>query len=262
MLGGRVGDRPAQRRIGRWASGAMGSTPDTTDAPLRSSSVVHGPPTAARPARVHADPPLATRPQTPRRTELGLLVFASVIITALYVFAVARLDLQDPAPHRPVPGHLVRPAAGAPPGQPLAGPQRQPVVLPIVALLNGIGYVVIARYDPPYAPAQAGWTAIGVFLYMLTLLVVRRLARPRPLPLPAPAVGGALLISPLVPHVGVEIHGARLWVHFGRDQFQPVEFAKLLLCIFFASYFAEKKELLAIPTARLGQPPGRSTPGR
>ena len=41
-------------------------------------------------------------------------------------------------------------------------------------------------------------------------------------------------------------------MHFGPVQFQPVEIAKILLCIFFASYFAEKKELLSIPTARLG----------
>ena len=44
----------------------------------------------------------------------------------------------------------------------------------------------------------------------------------------------------------------RLWVHFGSSiQFQPVEIAKILLVIFFASYFAEKKELLSIPTARV-----------
>ena len=35
-------------------------------------------------------------------------------------------------------------------------------------------------------------------------------------------------------------------------EFQPIEFSKLLLCIFFASYFASNKEMLSIPTARLG----------
>jgi cell division protein FtsW (lipid II flippase) len=38
----------------------------------------------------------------------------------------------------------------------------------------------------------------------------------------------------------------------GSAVFQPIELSKILLCIFFASYFAEKKELLSIPTARIG----------
>jgi cell division protein FtsW (lipid II flippase) len=48
------------------------------------------------------------------------------------------------------------------------------------------------------------------------------------------------------------IGGARLWVHVGSLEFQPIEFSKILLCIFFASYFAENKELLTIPTAQIG----------
>ena len=44
----------------------------------------------------------------------------------------------------------------------------------------------------------------------------------------------------------------KLWVHLGPITGQPVELAKLALCIFFASYFAEKRELLSVPTFRLG----------
>ncbi len=54
------------------------------------------------------------------------------------------------------------------------------------------------------------------------------------------------------PTSGITIEGARLWVKLGRFEFQPVELAKILLCVFFASYFAEKRELLTIPTARFG----------
>jgi cell division protein FtsW (lipid II flippase) len=41
-------------------------------------------------------------------------------------------------------------------------------------------------------------------------------------------------------------------VHFGSLSFQPIEFSKILLCIYFASYFAENKEMLTIPTAQIG----------
>jgi cell division protein FtsW (lipid II flippase) len=136
-------------------------------------------------------------------------------------------------------------------------PSAHPVILPIAFLLNGLGYVMITRIDlaslPPYhAPQQAAWTAIGVGAYVLTLFLVRRsrdLDRYRYLLL---AGGVGLLLLPLVPHVGENINGARLWVHLGSIRFQPVEIAKILLCIFFASYFAEKRELLSIPTARFG----------
>jgi cell division protein FtsW (lipid II flippase) len=128
-------------------------------------------------------------------------------------------------------------------------PDANPVILPLAALLNGIGYVVIVRWDPPEAKVQAAWAAMGVGLYVVTLLVVRYsrdLERYRYLLL---LLAGALLVSTLF---FSPINGARLWIHVGGISFQPVEFAKILLCIFFASYFAENKELLSIPTAQVG----------
>ena len=94
----------------------------------------------------------------------------------------------------------------------------------------------------------AGWRA-----YVLTLVVVRRsrdLDRYRYLLL---AGGVVLLLLPLVPHVGREhqrgpaVGPARLHSSSSRSRS-----AKIVLCIFFASYFAEKRELLTIPTARFG----------
>ncbi len=128
-------------------------------------------------------------------------------------------------------------------------PDANAVILPLAALLNGIGYVVIARWSPGQAKGQAAWATLGVILYVLTLLVVRYsrdLERYRYLLL---LLAGILLVAPLF---FSPIYGARLWIHFGSISFQPVEFAKILLCIFFASYFAENKELLSIPTAQIG----------
>jgi cell division protein FtsW (lipid II flippase) len=131
-------------------------------------------------------------------------------------------------------------------------PNSNAVLLPLVFLLNGIGYVVIARWDPGSAKVQAGWTALGVLLYLLTLFFVRRsrdLERYRYILL---LVGGLLLVAPLLPGFGKEVGGARLWVGVGSLIVQPIEGAKLLICVYFASYFASHKELLSIPTARVG----------
>jgi cell division protein FtsW (lipid II flippase) len=205
-----------------------------------------------RARRRRALPPWPRGPKPKRRTELGLLIFAALITVALYVIAEVGTKNKIP-PH-------IGPILAVILGISLIGhvanrwlvPQANAVVLPLAALLNGIGYVVIVSLTPPAAKAQATWAFLGMVLYVVTLFVIRHsrdLDRYRYLLL----VGaGILLIAPLIPGLGLKILGARLFVHFGPVQFQPIEIAKILLCIFFASYFAENKELLSIPTARLG----------
>jgi cell division protein FtsW (lipid II flippase) len=177
------------------------------------------------------------------------LVFGSLLVAALYVIAELGAKSKIPPHIGYFLGILLGLALVAHMANRWLIPQANAVVLPLAVLLNGIGYVIIARWNPPYAKAQAGWAAIGVVLYVLTLLVVRfsrDLERYRYLLLLA---GGILMVAPLF---FSPIQGARLWIHFSSFSFQPIEFAKILLCIFFASYFAANKEMLAIPTARVG----------
>lgn len=207
---------------------------------------------ASGPPRYHRVPRYVFGPKPKRRTELGLLVFSWVIITALYVLASLARSSKIPPHIGPFLGVLCALTVVAHLINRWLVPNAHPIMLPTVALLNGIGYVIIARYDPAFAAAQAGWTALGVFLYALFLLVVRRtrdLDRYRYLLLLA---GVVLILLPLVPHLGLTVGATRLWVHLGSLEFQPIEVAKILLCLFFASYLAEKRELLSIPTARLG----------
>jgi peptidoglycan glycosyltransferase len=131
-------------------------------------------------------------------------------------------------------------------------PQSSQVLLPISALLNGIGFVEISRWNPPLASLQAMWFGISALAVIVTLLVVRQtrdLDRYRYISLTGAIV---LLLLPLVPHLGVNINGARLWVAVGPLSFQPVEIAKILLAFFFASYFAANRQLLSTPTQRIG----------
>ena len=201
------------------------------------------------------------RPPSPlprRRTELGLLIAAAVIVTAAYVLMIVGNTSKVPTDVGPLLGAMLALGLTAHVATRIFARDAHPVVLPIVFLLNGLGYVMLTRIDLGYghgydfAPLQAGWTAFGVGVYVVTLIVIRRsrdLDRYRYLLL---AVAIALLLSPLVPGLGVSVYGARLWIHLGTTEFQPVEVAKILLCIFFASYFVERRELLTIPTVRLG----------
>jgi len=200
------------------------------------------------------------RPRGPnprRRTELGLLILSTLIIVAAYVLAAAGTTAKIPDDLGPFLAIVLGLAVAAHIANRLYAPDANPVLLPLVSLLNGLGYVMIARIGPPHiATAQAGWTAVGVGAYIITLMVIRRsrdLDRYRYLLLLAAVI---LMLSPLVPHLGLPVgtvdDNVKLWIRIGPFSGQPVELAKLALCIFFASYFAEKRELLSVPTFRLG----------
>ncbi|HXW35396.1 MAG TPA: FtsW/RodA/SpoVE family cell cycle protein, partial [Acidimicrobiales bacterium] len=193
-------------------------------------------------------------PKPARRTELGLLVFGALIITATYVLASIGTTSRIPPNLGPFLGIVLGLGLCAHVANRILVPDANPVILPIATLLNGIGYVMLAEVNDNQFPPrlQAAWIAIGIGAYVLTLLIVKRsrdLDRYRYILL---LLAVALMLAPLIPHIGENINGARLWVKIGPVNGQPVELAKILLCIFFASYFSEKRELLSVPTARVG----------
>src|SRR5271165_1575470 len=114
------------------------------------SQVLLRPPPRPR-TRPRVFPAYHPGPKPRRRTELGLIIFANIIVVALYVLA-------SEGEHSHIPPHLGY-FLGVLIGLSLVAhlatrwlaPDAHPVVLPIVVLLNGIGYVVIARWNPPYA---------------------------------------------------------------------------------------------------------------
>jgi cell division protein FtsW (lipid II flippase) len=130
-------------------------------------------------------------------------------------------------------------------------PRADGTLLPIAALLTGIGFITISRLDRELARIQSLWIALGVGAFVLTLMLVRRVSILERYRYTFLVIGVGALLLPLVPGVGYEINGARLWVGIGPLNFQPGEAAKVLVVIFFAAYLADKRELLAAGTRRL-----------
>ena len=196
---------------------------------------------------------LVTALSTRRRTtELGLLILAFLVICGLYALASLGRNASLPADIGPFLGVVLLLVLLAHLVIRRVAPAADGLLLPLAALLNGVGYVFIARLDDHLAGLQATWTAIGIGSFIVTLVVVRDFKALQRYRYTFGLVGVLLLVMPLLPGVGLNINGARIWVAIGPVSFQPGEFAKIALAIFFAGYLEEKREVLGVATFRLG----------
>ena len=128
----------------------------------------------------------------------------------------------------------------------LTVPWADPVLLPLAALLSAIGVIMIYRLNPDDAFRQSLWVVIGVVLFALTLIALRRDFRVlESYKYLFGITSLVLMMLPALPGVGQTINGARLWVRVGSFQFQPGELAKIFLIVFLAGYLRDKREVLA-----------------
>jgi cell division protein FtsW (lipid II flippase) len=189
---------------------------------------------------------------TRRSTELGLVLLAALITAGAYVLVA--LGRTADLPPNLVPFLLVVLAllGVAHLATRRLAPGADPVLLPLALVLNGIGYVFIARLRTDLAGLQATWTAIGIGAYVVTLALVRRTADLARYTWTAAAAGVGLLLLPFLPVIGTTVNGSRIWIRLGPMSFQPGELAKVLLAVFFAAYLTDRRELLAAATRTLG----------
>ena len=195
-----------------------------------------------------------------RNTELGLMLLVVIITAAAYVLASLGAEARIPTNVVPFLVIVLGLLLGAHVALRRLAPDADPILLPIAAVLNGLGYVLIAGLPPmPNMPSgeelarqQAVWTAIGIGAFIATLVVVKR---PRDLEryrYTFALVGIGLLLLPLIPGIGKEINGSRIWVGLGPVNFQPGEVAKVVLALFFAAYLADQRELIATSVWKVG----------
>ena len=128
-----------------------------------------------------------------------------------------------------------------------------PLILPIVTLLNGIGLVMLHRLDIAQgkdfsegdALRQVVWTALGVALALAVIVLLRDHRVLRRYTYTCGALALLFLALPLSP-LGTSVYGARIWIALGPFTFQPAEVAKIMLAIFFAGYLVQTRDLLAL----------------
>src|SRR5262249_55621193 len=136
------------------------------------------------------------------------------------------------------------------------------VLLPVAALLAGIGLVMtrrlepdlVARYGAVYggvALKQVVWGLGGAVLLGLGRFLPWRMRWRKHYRYSWLVLGLGLVLVAAV--FGVERNGARLWLSFGIFQFQPVEVLKILLVIYLATYLDEHRDLIGLGATRLGR---------
>lgn len=179
-----------------------------------------------------------------RTTELLLLIAAAFPVTLLYAMYVvttgAALSFQTLA----VPLGLFAAFAAAHIGVRIFAPGADPAILPIVFTLSGIGITFVTRLQPDASLGQVIFLFLGVALMVGTLAVVKNLEVIKRYKYVLGIAGIILLVLPMF--IGTEIYGSKLWIKIGGFQFQPGEFAKVLIVLFLAGYLAENRELLSI----------------
>ena len=197
---------------------------------------------------------ITSRPVRPRT---GLLLLLAALVASVAAYAMVGLGLRGRVPRDIVVYSLTLGGAyllawGA---VRWTAPRADPVLLPIAGMLGGLGLAMIYRLLPAdVANAQAVWLLIGLVAFVLTLVLVRDDRQLDAYTYTIGLLGLILLLLPVVPGVGFEVNGARLWAHVGPLAFQPAEFGKILIVIFLASYLSAKRELLEAGVGRLGLP--------
>jgi cell division protein FtsW (lipid II flippase) len=143
----------------------------------------------------------------------------------------------------------------------LFAPYADPVLLPLVAALNGLGLAVIHRLDlddtaqcidnDTFARQQLIWMTLGVVLFVATLALLRDHRLLQRFTYTTGLAAIVLLLLPMVPFIGNTVNGAKIWISVGPFSFQPGEVAKVLLVIAFAGYLVLHRDALALAGRRV-----------
>ncbi len=206
----------------------------------------------------------ATR--THRNAELALLGFAMALVAAYGATAEAN-QLDTVTPDFWIPAALLSVLfLGLHLVVRFFAPYADPVLIPAVALVNGLGVGFLRRLDLAEAePAdraelaifagtggrQLAWTLISLILASVLLIALRDHRIVSRYAYTLGLAGIVLVMIPAVLPASIsEVNGAKLWIKFGSFSIQPGEFAKLALVSFFAYYLVRKREVLSLASRR------------
>ena len=216
---------------------------------------------AASAVEQDSGPTTSSTSPTGRIIELVLLAFATLLVTIALVLVEANQEQELTTTLLFLGAAYLGLFTAAHLAVRRFAPYADPLILPSVALLNGLGLVMIYRLDLAKTDRamelgnslptllhtrQVAWTAIGLMLFVAVLWVVRDHRKLTGYAYTAGFVGMGLLALPgLLPSSISEVNGAKIWLRLGIFSIQPGEFAKILLIVFFSAYLVQKRDLFS-----------------
>jgi cell division protein FtsW (lipid II flippase) len=209
-----------------------------------------------------------------RAAELQLLLTVLLFFAAGYLLVVAATRAEEFIPTVRGVADILWPSVlpfvlflGISIGMSWLTPRADQIILPLVALLAGLGLLLTARLEPSLVARYGGiyqgidakqsvWVTAGVIVLALILFVpwdslFRRHMRTtlmdwldhhRYVWL---ALGMALIVATFVLGTDPNGSGVKAWFNLGLFSFQPSELLKIILVIFLASYLDEHREVVS-----------------
>src|SRR3984957_18292848 len=207
-------------------------------------------------------------PRGRRGAELAMLGFAVAIMALAYASAGFGLNGHLPPGLLTYVGGFAVLLLAAHVAVRFLAPWADPLLLPLAAVLNGLGIVMIYRLQEVGRNGNAGfpistltshaasyqliWTAIGIIAFIVVLAVIREARILQRYTYTLGTLGLVLLVIPaLLPAANNGSNlGAKVWIIFGGFSIQPGEFARIALAVFFAGYLVQKRDVLSLAGRR------------
>ena len=215
-------------------------------------------------------PASAPMPQGRRRTELLMLAFVVGVVMLAYANVGLGLNGKVPAGMFAYGLSFAALVGAAHVAVRWLAPWADPLLLPLAALLNGLGIVMIYRLQlagrggnpgvqistmsSNTTAFQVAYSAAGIAAFVAVLALVRQPRTLQRYTYTLGAIGLVLLALPaLLPNSISEVPGttAKIQISLGGFTVQPEEFAKLALAVFFAGYLVAKRDVLALAGRRV-----------
>ena len=164
-----------------------------------------------------------------RNSQFAIRNWSFVIFSFVIAFATAHLLLSHHLPH------------------------RDPLLLPVAALLTGWGLLLIGRLAINFLLRQTVWLLVSIVALLIIVRLGHDLRWLRRFRYTWLLGGLALLAVTLIFGVNPSGYGPRLWLGAWSIYFQPSEPLKLLMVVYLASYLAERRELIVSEGQKIGR---------
>ncbi|MCQ2752147.1 MAG: FtsW/RodA/SpoVE family cell cycle protein [Coriobacteriales bacterium] len=119
-------------------------------------------------------------------------------------------------------------------------------IIPIIFALAGIGICFVLRLAPEdTALKQIVWLVAAIICMILVIILLPSIEKISQYKYTCLLIGVILLILPLIPGIGAEYNGSKIWLSIAGFSFQPGEIAKIFIVLFLAAYLSDNRELLS-----------------